>query len=167
MMNRLIRRLSPLEEGGILISSNQPEKFWDWEIPVVSDQIPGVGPLAGIHACLNVSPCDLNLVAACDLPFVSSKVARHLLEVAESDNWDVVVPVTGERVHPLFGVYHRRCLKRLERFLEQGDRRVLHFLKEVQTHYVSGAFPDWAFFNMNRPEEYHWAIEWESRENHG
>lgn len=165
MVRRVIRRLSPLGEGEVLISSNHPKKFQDLEIPVIPDQVRGVGPLAGIHACLHVSSCDLNLVTACDLPFVSGEVAQYLLKVAQSASWDVIVPMTGGRVHPLFGVYHSRILERLEGFLERGDRRVLHFLKEVQTCYVSGEFPPSAFFNMNRPEEYRWAMEWESRES--
>uniref|UniRef100_UPI003D1CFE8F molybdenum cofactor guanylyltransferase n=1 Tax=Kroppenstedtia sanguinis TaxID=1380684 RepID=UPI003D1CFE8F len=158
MVMRTIRRLSPQGEWVVLISSNQPEKFAGFQALVVPDQLGGAGPLAGIHACLQRSPCELNLVTACDLPFVSAKIARQLLAWADTGTWDAVVPMEGERMHPLFAVYHRRCHKQLEVFLKGGGRRVGDFLKEVETRYVSGPFPEGVFFNMNRPEDYREAI---------
>ncbi len=71
MVRRVIRRLSLRGKWAIMVSSNQPEKFPGLEVPVVPDQLLEGGPLAGIHACLETSPCELNLVTACDLPFVS------------------------------------------------------------------------------------------------
>lgn len=167
MVMRMIRRLSLQGEWVVMVSSNQPDKFVELKAPVVPDQFLGGGPLAGIHACLQRSPCALNLVTACDLPFVSGEVARQLLALAGTGTWDVVVPEDGKRVHPLFGVYHRRCRWRLESFLEGGGRRVGDFLKEVNTRYVSGPFPDGIFFNMNRPEDYHRATAMEEGEPEG
>ncbi|GGA41386.1 putative molybdenum cofactor guanylyltransferase [Kroppenstedtia guangzhouensis] len=161
MVRRVIRRLSLRGKWAIMVSSNQPEKFPGLEVPVVPDQLLEGGPLAGIHACLETSPCEWNLVTACDLPFVSGEVAQQLLALAGSGTWDVVVPVAGNRAHPLFGVYSRRCRRQLEVFLKGGGRRVTDFLKRAKTRYVSGEFPDKIFFNMNRPEDYYRAIAME------
>ncbi len=161
MVKRLLRRLDFGGNSIVLISANQPEPYQKWGIPVVADDLPGAGPLAGIQAGLRRSPCTFNLVVACDLPFASAAVARRLSQVAEDGDYDAVVPVCDGRAHPLFSIYHRRLQGELDAFLQEGKRRVGDFLDRVQTRYVTESFPSQAFFNFNRPEDYRRAEAWE------
>ncbi|SMO35913.1 molybdenum cofactor guanylyltransferase [Melghirimyces algeriensis] len=161
MIQRLLRRLCNDPEWVPIISVKHPAQFHDSAISIAVDQYPGKGPLSGIHAGLTQSPYLLNLVTACDLPYASRCVAQHLRKVAIKGDFDAVVPVSDGRIHPLFAVYHRRCLDPLERFLKAGKGRVQDFLQEIQTRYTTGPFPTRAFFNMNRPEDYLQVNEWE------
>ncbi|QKG84031.1 molybdenum cofactor guanylyltransferase [Kroppenstedtia pulmonis] len=123
-------------------------------VPVVYDRFLDKGPLAGIHAGLMSSEQDYNLVVACDMPFVSSELA-HLL-FREAKGVDAVVPEYDGQIHPLFAVYHRRCLPELESFLEKGECRVRSFLREIHTRYipVEKWVSDMTLFNMNSPADW-------------
>ncbi|WP_169713607.1 molybdenum cofactor guanylyltransferase [Paludifilum halophilum] len=157
---RILRRLKGI--GNPVIVAGAGLSCETRGIPVVSDRYPGQGPLAGIHAGLSVSTCGPNLVVACDMPFASPELARLLF--SRSEGVDAVVPQDGERTHPLFAVYQRRCLPVLERRLYCRERRVTDFLQELRVGYVdreemeSCANPDRALFNMNRPREWSRAL---------
>ena len=60
--------------------------------PVIEDVYPDSGPLAGIHAALQSSTTDLNLVLAVDMPFLPESALKYLLEQARSCDDVVVVP---------------------------------------------------------------------------
>jgi molybdopterin-guanine dinucleotide biosynthesis protein A len=49
-------------------------------LPQIVDRQPGIGPIAGISAALQAHPKAAWLVVACDLPFLSEQVLRHLIE---------------------------------------------------------------------------------------
>jgi molybdopterin-guanine dinucleotide biosynthesis protein A len=46
---------------------------------VIADIVPGCGPLSGVHAALSSARFDATLMLACDMPFVSAPLLRHLL----------------------------------------------------------------------------------------
>src|ERR1051325_6761011 len=55
------------------------------------DLVPGCGPLGGLHAALAAAASDEVLVVACDMPYVTSPFAAHLLSLA-GPAADIVVP---------------------------------------------------------------------------
>ena len=63
----------------LMIVTNTLEDYQFLNLPMVEDEWKGMGPLAGIHAGLKASKTDKNLVVACDMPFVSSKLGEILL----------------------------------------------------------------------------------------
>jgi molybdopterin-guanine dinucleotide biosynthesis protein A len=82
------------------------------------------------------------IVVACDLPLVSAPLFARLAQLTaeqegSEDRWDAVVPVVGGYEEPLHALYHRRCLPAIETRLAQGQRRVISFLGDVRTCYVS------------------------------
>ena len=82
--------------------------------PVVKDKISGIGPMAGIQACLERSSNDLNLVVSYDLPLINEALLRFLME--KSEKWDLVAPaMQAERPEPLCAIYRKslmvQCLK--------------------------------------------------------
>ncbi|MFC4075676.1 molybdenum cofactor guanylyltransferase [Salinithrix halophila] len=146
-------------------------------IPVVQDHWPGCGPLAGIHAGLVYGNSELNLVVACDMPFVSRELAGFLLEKAEKiPGADALVPRAEGRIHPLFAVYRRRTFPFLEEILQENtDRSVTRFLERTDTIEVGEeewhhlADPRLALLNMNRPGDYDQVrkrVEQEHTKNH-
>jgi molybdopterin-guanine dinucleotide biosynthesis protein A len=144
--------------GEPLVVTNRPEAYRHLGVPLVADRYPGKGPLAGIHAGLSRSRHRINLVAACDMPFVSRAVADVLL--ARLDGYDASVPRMEGRTHPLFAVYTKECLEPLEASLEAGELSAVRFLSRIRTQFVdreaiaAAADPDLALFNMNDPADY-------------
>jgi molybdopterin-guanine dinucleotide biosynthesis protein A len=104
------------------------------------------------------------VIAACDLPFVTSELFAHLLAVADEET--SVVPLDREgRLEPLCAVYSKRALDPLTSLIESGERKVSKLLDQIPTRIVKfdeigelgGA--DLFFENVNTPEEYRRAVE--------
>ena len=131
----------------------QPDQYAVLEMPVIADRIERAGPLAGIVAALNHSPQKWCIVAACDMPFVSSGLVDQLLGAAGAASVDAIIPQTPDgRLQPLFAAYAKSGLAPLERALLRGTRKVTDALECVS----------WAklpvddarsFANVNRPSD--------------
>ena len=128
----------------------------------VADIMPGCGPLSGIHAALSAARGDATLMLACDMPFVSTPLLRHLVSLA--DHADIVVPQTERGYHPLCAVYSRACLEPAARRLARGEFTLAALFDEMRVRVVTadalGAFgdPDRLLANVNTSIEYR-AIE--------
>ncbi|NPV28619.1 MAG: molybdenum cofactor guanylyltransferase [Firmicutes bacterium] len=156
LIDRIISVLKDVFPKLILVT-NSPSEYQGLGVEVVSDLISGRGPLSGIHTGLVVSPCDLNLVTACDMPFVNRALAAYLVGQARPAD-DAVVPLVGGYPEPLFAVYRKTCLPFIEASLQEGKYKVTSFYGSVRIRYVSeeelapfgGAR---SFFNINTRED--------------
>lgn len=150
----------------IILVSNEPDAYRFLQLKTVKDKFPGQGPLAGIHAGLKASAYDVNLVVACDMPFVSSELAMRLFQL--SDGYDAVIPVINGRKQPLFAVYKKEIAKEIEKCMERNNLRLMQLLNHLDVFYATeedlqGFSTDsleQIFFNMNAPEEYEHAKNW-------
>ncbi len=107
----------------------------DAQLTAVQDQRPGCGPLGGLEAALTRAAGDVVLLA-CDLPFVTGPMLAYLASLRTSDV-DVVIPSTGERIHPLCGVYARHSRAAVTRRLDEGHLRMLDLLGDVRVRTVT------------------------------
>lgn len=154
----------------IILVTNDPETYQFLNIKTVTDHFPGSGPLAGIHAGLEASDYEENLVVACDMPFVSAELAANLVKALK--HHDAVVPVIGGRQHPLFAAYQKRISREAKERIESGELRMKHLLDALNVRYLSeddlqlycDGNLERIFFNMNHPEEYEEAIKWAGAE---
>lgn len=129
----------------------------------VQDRYPGKGPLAGLHAALEASDTEWNLVCACDMPLLQTSFFDGIKKLVESHNsYSAIVPRVDGHVHPLAGAYHKRVLPDLEQHLIQDHLRVMRWLEEIGCFYVEAEELERAgvhqlamqMSNMNTPEEY-------------
>lgn len=167
----------------VIVVANDPAAYRFLGETVIPDRYPGMGPLAGIQVGLQASPCDWNVVVACDMPFATAAAARFLLEQAVSGNTgdnslnspaasgiDAVVPVIHDQLHPLFAVYHKRSAEKIEDMIVSERLRMIYLLEQLQVKQVTEAdFPDSihvdrVFFNMNRPADWEQAKLWINQE---
>ncbi|WP_174734725.1 molybdenum cofactor guanylyltransferase [Mesobacillus harenae] len=150
----------------VILVTNEPETYKFLGLKTVSDEYPGLGPLAGIHAGLMASASEINILVACDMPFVTSDLAAALVEKAGS--YDAVVPVIEGRQHPLFAVYRKSIISRIEECLNNKNLRIKHLLESLNVLYLNdrdfqaynSESLDRIFYNMNHPEEYENAKKW-------
>ena len=118
----------------ILISANNPV-YRDFGYPVVSDNFPGIGPLAGLEACLRFSQTRINLIAPCDAPFLSADLFKNIL--SHNSLHDAVVPVQKNgNIEPLTAYYSKEIHPTLIRQINQGDYKMQNLLKLVNTKYI-------------------------------
>ena len=93
--------------------------------PVVPDNHPGCGPLAGIEAALSTSASDLNLFLPVDLPLLPSAFLRWMADRAAVTNAVATLPLLGGRPQPLCAVYSRRLLHGIHAALAAGNLKMM------------------------------------------
>jgi molybdenum cofactor guanylyltransferase len=126
----------------------------------VEDVICDCGPLGGIHAALQASPSELNLVLAVDVPFVSWAFLQYLIKQARgASEAAVVVPRGEEGWQPLCAIYRREFGGVAERALRAGRNKIDRLFDEVQMRVLEqeeledAGFSPAIFRNLNTPEE--------------
>ena len=136
-----------------------PAKFSTLETKAIGDIFPGCGPLAGIHAALAHSPCELNLMLAVDMPLVSASLLSFLFAAADRGAALVTVPRINEQLQPLCAVYRREFAAKAEAALQAGSYKIdaafsgvsIRVIEEAEL--VAAGFSARSFFNMNTPQD--------------
>lgn len=117
---------------------------------VISDALPGNGPLGGIVAALEQTVTEWNLFLAVDLPFLPIEVFKALVARTRAETGNTPGPASApEQVacilpqvegleQPLCSLYHRGLAPGLRRALEQGIFKVTAALHEAVSIPVPG-----------------------------
>src|SRR5713226_1389699 len=95
-----------------VVDADKPELYTFLGLPTVADVFPDHGSLGGIYSGLRAAPGDAAFTVACDMPFLSSEVARLVVDRAALA--DVIVPTSGGRLETLHACYAKSCLGPME-----------------------------------------------------
>jgi len=158
LIERAISRLSALSQEILIVISQKQARsslssYTYPEAKTVVDLYPETGSLIGIYTGLVHSSNFLNLVVACDMPFLNLELLRYMVKVAPG--FDVVVPGIGDKMEPLHAVYSKNCIKPMEDLIKQGNLKVTGFFDSVKVRYVGEEELDrfdpehLSFFNIN------------------
>ncbi len=118
----------------VIVVTNSPCKYRDFNVKVVKDRMPRKGPLMGIYSGLKNSSSKYNFVVACDMPFLKKDLIRYLLD--SKDGHDVIIPRIDKRFHPLFGLYSKKCIPVIEERLSKDKLRISGIFPELKTRYI-------------------------------
>jgi molybdopterin-guanine dinucleotide biosynthesis protein A len=130
-----------------------PALYGNLGFRVIPDLMPGEGPLAGIEAALGETKAEWNLVVACDMPALDTRILEELFVAAASNNGDCAAPQYSDgRMEPLCAVWNARCHAEVVSALADGVRKVTEALRRLALRYVPVA-SDAAFRNLNTPED--------------
>ncbi len=123
-------------------------------LPLIEDEFPGCGPLSGIHAALGHSLEEWNLIVACDMPKLEPEFLSWLLDSAENEEADVLLPAGPSGLpEPLCGVYRRRCLDSAGAALKEGRWKIMDAFSSLRIRIVA-ALDSGLFENVNTPEDW-------------
>ncbi len=95
----------------------------DVPMTIVVDEVPYLGPLAGLVAGLQHIRTDWAFVTSCDAPLLQPGLVTLLRELAAGSAL-VVCPRVGERLQPLTALYRANCLADLAGMFVGGERRL-------------------------------------------
>ncbi len=134
----------------IVISTNQTE-YQQFGLKTVHDVFIDCGPIGGLHAALEESHFDWNLVIACDVPFVRPELLSLLL--ADKDGWDAVVPLHARGIEPLVALYRKEMASFFETKLYEKQYKLQRVIRDCKLNLVDAdrlvhKFPD-LFRNIN------------------
>ena len=141
----------------VFVVGPDPGPFADLGLEVTPDIIPGCGALGGIYTAIVRSPRERTLVVACDMPFLSEALLRHL---TERDDGDLVIPRGRRGYEPLCALYARACAEPIRRRIERGLLQASQFPEEVKMVEVGPEIierydpDDLMFVNVNTPHDF-------------
>lgn len=151
----------------IILVTNDPLQYFDWNATIVTDIYPIRSSLTGIHAGLFYIKTPFAFVVACDIPFLKQALIETILEAMDS-RVDVVVPETSNGLEPLCALYAKECLKQIEKQIAGESLKIDRFFEKVRVKKI----PETAlrakdpelvsFFNINTPEDLRRAQEIEA-----
>lgn len=161
LVDHLAEKLIPLFQQ-LIVVSNCPEGYSDKPYAVVSDAIEGLGPLAGIHAGLQVTRSRYNYVLACDMPNVNLDYISYMrgLLPTPPEEIDALITSWGAHIEPFNAFYSRSLLPDIAELPSDGNKSLAAFLRGKKTILIDEAkarlySPDWSMFaNLNTPEDF-------------
>lgn len=160
IIDRVIEGLRPICDE-IVIAGKEPNLPFPGiqDVTWVEDE-PGMeGPLAGLGAGLNAASGQSCVLVACDMPFLSPDLLRHLL-AARRDGDQAVMPLAGGSAQPLHAIYSRACLPTVSVLLSLGASSMRDLLPRLRVRYLHetrclGVDPTGlSWFNMNDARDY-------------
>jgi molybdenum cofactor guanylyltransferase len=156
---RILAALGPLVDEHVVLTNDTALVELE-DVRLVFDPTPHAGVLPALAAGLEAAAGDICLAVACDMPFVSSELFTHLLELQRLEDADVVIPRTAGFLEPMHAVYRREpVLQAIQAALGRGDQRMISYFADVRVREVHE--DEWrmadpsgkAFFNVNTPED--------------
>ena len=142
----------------IILVTNTPEKFLDWDCLIVSDLFPIRSSLTGIHAGLFYMTKPFAFVSACDTPFLKKEIVETVIGKIEPQI-DIVMPETAAGLEPLCAAYSKRCLNSAQHHLEQEKLKIIKAfrksrIKTISEKVLCAIDPDLrSFFNINTAQD--------------
>ena len=161
ILTRIVARLAPQCDGLIVNANGDLARFGFLGLPVVADDVPGfAGPLAGILAALDWAAehrPDIAWVlsAATDTPFLPADLVPRLHAARVAADRPLAAARSGERTHPVIGLWPVALRADLRHALVVEDlRRVDRWTaRHGVAEAVWPADPYDPFFNANAPED--------------
>jgi len=162
LLDRVIERAKPQVNQLLLNANGDLSRFDHIALPKASDVVDGyAGPLAGLltgmtwarEHCPNAQWL---LSIAADTPFFPEDLVSRLLAQAQQQNAQIAVAESGDKTHPVFGLWHLSLIDDLRTALVEEDiRKIFRWMK--RHHWTAVHFPciddiD-PFFNINSPED--------------
>ncbi len=158
----------------VILSTNNPEDYSFLGTQMFKDVYPHSGPLAGIHSGLVNSSRQKNFILSCDMPLMTKEMIDYIIQF-KTDK-PVTVAKSEGYIQQLCGLYDKSCAGFAEEILineadnelretEQKKRgcRVLRLIDVVGAEIIDAESlsfysPD-LFFNMNKREDYEYALK--------
>ena len=142
----------------IILVTNDPLQYLEWDFDIVTDIFPIRSSLTGIHTGLFYLTTPYAFFVACDIPFIKKELIEILLDSVEP-GIDIVIPETSKGVEPLCSVYSKRCFKPIEEQLEKKSLKIQRVFQKVRVKKIPEDIlrtidPDLvSLYNINTPDD--------------
>lgn len=134
MLRRLFR--------DVVISTNMPERYFSFGVPLIGDIRDERGPMTGILSLLAATGDESVFVVACDMPFIKEELIRYVINCYDRHaagyrgQADAVIPVFRGRPEPLLGIYSRSAFTVLEEEVRKGKGGIQETLAKLNVLYI-------------------------------
>lgn len=163
MLQRVIRLLEEVVDRKnivVVAAPDQPLPPLPGDVTVTRDKRQGRGPLEGLSAGLQAMPDNVQAVYAtsCDVPLLVPAFVARMFDLL--GDYEIAVPVDGDKYHPLSAVYRPSILGVVHQLLLTDRLQLRGLFNEASTRPVCvdelrAVDPGLrTLVNLNQPEDY-------------
>ncbi len=154
LLAHVIAALQP-QVRSLLISSNRPAvDYAGFHLPVVADQTNEPrGPLAGVLSAFAASAADFILAVPCDTPCLPPDLVARMCAALLEHDADLCTVSSAGQLHPAIMLVRRRAQPSLQRYLDDGGRKVRLWQQGLALSVVDYPADSDVFSNINTPED--------------
>ena len=109
------------------IVTDDPKRYTETGLTILTDHIPNTGALGGLYTAVVGGPGTWVLVVACDMPFLSASFLQYLLSIETH---------ADAGYHPLCAIYSHRCEVKIRQALTAGNLVIKKLLNKIDIHEV-------------------------------
>ena len=149
LLAHVIARLEPQVDSIVLSVGRDSRRYAGFGYPIVVDDDPDQGPLAGIVSALGSVDTPWTLTTPADTPFLPANLVQALAPSCR-EHGAAVVSAGGHRQNLAMLLDEERTAS-LAKFYGSGGRAVHRWL--VASGVDEVAFPDDGFLNINTPDD--------------
>ena len=156
----------------IILVTNQPMAYLEWDVNIVTDIYPVRSSLTGIHTGLFYARTPFIFVTACDTPFLKKEMVETVVSHIEPGA-AVVIPETADGTEQLCAAYSKSCLSLMERQIKEKSFQIKKLFRKVRVKKIPETLlkkvdPElMSFFNINTADDYFKAKQWlEKNQDH-
>lgn len=154
LIARVISRLAPQVASTVISANQNVERYATFAWPVVSDVVADyAGPLAGLHAALQLVTTEYAVTAPCDSPFLPLDLVDRMHAALAGSGNDLAVARSLGRRQPVFCLVRRSATAGLTAFLESGGRKVEKWYEQLAVVDVDFEDAAEAFANINTRDD--------------
>ncbi len=161
LLARILRKARSVAGKVCIVGSREKFELYG---PVIEDVYPDRGPLAGIHAALQATTTELNLVVAVDMPFLPAIALKYIVDQARACDAVVTIPCINGFRQTLCAVYRLEFAELAEQSLRDGRNKIdplyelttLRVLDEAELAEVD--IVPAMFENLNSPQDLERAV---------
>ena len=149
----------------IILVTNQPLSYLEWNVNIVTDIYPVRSSLTGIQAGLFYARTPFIFVTACDTPFLKKEMVEMIVSHIDPGT-AVVIPETEKGTEQLCAAYSKTCLSMMERQIKEKKFQIKKIfekirVKKIPENRLRQADPELvSFFNINTEADYSKARKW-------
>ena len=154
----------------VLLITNEPDLYRNFDVEIHEDIYRFQGPLAGIHSGLTHSRTLMNFVISCDIPLITADVINFIINYYSSS--PIIISKADSYIQQLCGVYNKECMFEIENIFRENNEvelrdpdqkkrkcRVLSLVErlngtviDIEREFVN--YRADTFLNLNNPEDY-------------
>ncbi len=158
---RILDRIFDVMSGvfkDIILVTNNPGRYLEWDATIVTDLLPVRSSLTGIHTGLFYARTDYAFFTASDTPFLKKEMITAIFD-GISPGIDIVMPETNHGREPLCALYSRNCLESARHSIENGRFKIMRAFRKKNVRIISEKTSRKAdprllsFFNVNTQED--------------
>lgn len=153
-IGHITEKLRSITDNVFIVSDNVKHNLTG--IPRLSDRVNDIGPIGGIYTALTHSTSERNIIVSCDAPLISTELLDFIIQ--EHNKANATVISSQGAIHPLIGIYSKRCLSTVKMAIDSGNYKLMFLLDNLKATIIpidnQGWFTKDLTKNINTPVQY-------------